>query len=138
MQHFSTSTSVKCQPGKVKQRHAAPPLNLEIYQVGICRILYSGKNDPKIDADFDRVEEGAVEFAKAFEGNLASLSGDALAAGHFQTFEDAGEVMGGIMSYSYLLYAGNMTAEGVSGFSAKQHRAFEPHFQSHAVLSRWS
>ena len=77
--------------------------------------LYSGKDDPKIDADFVRVEQSAIEFAKNFEGKLASLSGDQLAKA-ISTYEQAGEVMGGIMSFSYLLYAGDMSADGVSGF----------------------
>ncbi|MGB0844063.1 MAG: M3 family oligoendopeptidase [Alphaproteobacteria bacterium] len=77
--------------------------------------FYSSKDDPKIDADFNQSEEAAIAFAAAYEGKLNSLSGDQLAEA-ISKYEQAGEVMGGLMSYAYLLYAGDMTADGVAGF----------------------
>jgi oligoendopeptidase F len=68
--------------------------------------LYAGQDDPKLAADLAAAEAAAKAFEQRHAGRLASLSGDALAAaiGEYERIE---EMLGRIMSYAGLVFAGD-------------------------------
>jgi oligoendopeptidase F len=70
------------------------------------RDLYAGPADPVLEADLVRVEAEARAFAAAYEGKLAALSGDALAAA-IAEYERLEEIQGRIMSFAQLVFAGD-------------------------------
>ncbi len=77
--------------------------------------LYQAPNDPKIAADFKSLTKKAAEFAKAYAGKLAKLSGDqlAIAVADYEKMQDA---LGKIGSYAQLLYASDMAAPANTQF----------------------
>ncbi|MFZ4540387.1 MAG: M3 family oligoendopeptidase [Rickettsiales bacterium] len=70
--------------------------------------LYASPKDPKINADLKSLEKKAANFAKAYAGKLASLSGDQLAIA-LRDYEKMQDTIGRIGSYAQLLYAGDMS-----------------------------
>ena len=66
--------------------------------------LYPGVGSAELRADLEAAERRAVAFAGAFEGRLAELPAEALAAaiGEYQGIE---EIFGRVMSYASLQYA---------------------------------
>lgn len=77
--------------------------------------FYTGKDDPQIDADLKAALLDAKAFRADYEGKLAGLSGDELAEA-IRRVESGSDRMGRIGSYSYLVYAQNMTADGAATF----------------------
>ena len=70
------------------------------------RDLYARPDDPRLLADLARAESDARDFEAARAGQLATLSGDALAEA-IATYERIEEVLGRIMSYAQLLFSGD-------------------------------
>ncbi|MFN6953712.1 MAG: M3 family oligoendopeptidase [Acetobacteraceae bacterium] len=68
--------------------------------------LYAGQEDPRLAADLAEAEARAKAFEQRHAGKLSSLSGDALAEaiGEYERIE---EVLGRIMSYAGLVFAGD-------------------------------
>nr|WP_305123238.1 M3 family oligoendopeptidase [Roseomonas sp. GC11] len=68
--------------------------------------LYAGAEDPRLAADLARAEAEARAFHAAHAGKLPGLSGDALAAA-IAEYERIEEVLGRVMSFASLVFAGD-------------------------------
>src|SRR5258706_7572294 len=77
--------------------------------------LYPGRDSPELARDLAAVEADAGAFRERYEGKLATLPGAAL-GGALATYERLQEVFGRIMSYAYLVYAGDMGDPEVGRF----------------------
>ncbi|MFD2204152.1 M3 family oligoendopeptidase [Kiloniella antarctica] len=77
--------------------------------------LYPSPASSELEADLVKAEKAAIAFNKKYLGKLASLSGDDLNEA-IVTFENTQEIMGKVMSYAYLVYAGNMSDPEVGKF----------------------
>ncbi len=66
--------------------------------------LYAAPTDPRIEADLKSVQERADQFAAAYQGRLAGLSGAELATA-ISAYEALQETPGRIMSYAVLLFS---------------------------------
>src|SRR5215469_16391119 len=71
------------------------------------RDLYPGRDSPELQRELAAVEADAKAFRERCEGKLAMLSGAAL-GGAVADYERLQEIFGRIMSYAYLVYAGDM------------------------------
>jgi oligoendopeptidase F len=77
--------------------------------------LYASPSAPEIEQDLKRAAGEAGAFKRAYEGKLAGLSGaDFLTA--VQKYESLQELMGKVMSYAQLAYAGNMADPELARF----------------------
>ncbi|WP_421782496.1 M3 family oligoendopeptidase [Kiloniella litopenaei] len=77
--------------------------------------LYPAPDSAELENDLVAVEKAAIAFKDQYAGKLSSLDGDALCAA-IESFENTQEIMGKVMSYAYLVYAGNMSDPGVGKF----------------------
>jgi oligoendopeptidase F len=77
--------------------------------------LYPGRDSAELKRDLARTEADAGAFRERYEGKLQSLSGAALGAA-VATYERLQETLGRIMSYAYLVYAGNMEDAEIGRF----------------------
>ena len=77
--------------------------------------LYPGNDSPELNADLDRVAKDAAAFSGSYKGKLSGLSGKALGAA-IAEYEAIDEIMGRIMSYAQLVYAGNVSDPDVGRF----------------------
>jgi oligoendopeptidase F len=77
--------------------------------------LYPGLDSPELKCDLDSVDADANAFRARYEGKLATLSGAALGRA-LATYERLQEVFGRIMSYAYLVYAGDMGDSDIGRF----------------------
>ncbi|MEM8790228.1 MAG: M3 family oligoendopeptidase [Pseudomonadota bacterium] len=68
--------------------------------------LYPAPDSPELRSDLERVEAEIRAFAETYEGKLANLSGDELAAA-IETSEQTSQTLGRIMSYAGLRYYQN-------------------------------
>jgi oligoendopeptidase F len=78
--------------------------------------LYPGPDSPQLSADLAHAEAEARAFAAAHAGKLAGLSGEALAAA-IGAYERIEEVLGRVLSYAQLLFAGDSTDPAIGRFS---------------------
>jgi len=77
--------------------------------------LYAAPDAPELAKDFDAAAASAGDFREKYQGQVAALDGDALAAA-IRDFEALTDLMGRIASYAGLLYAANMADENVAAF----------------------
>lgn len=77
--------------------------------------LYATAQGPEIDADFERAENLSRDFARRYQGKLATLDGDGLGQA-ISEYEDLSEILYKAMSYAQLLYAGNVSDAEVGRF----------------------
>lgn len=77
--------------------------------------LYPSPDSSELEDDLVKVEKAAIAFKEKYAGKLANLSGDDLNDA-IVTFENSQEIMGKVMSYAYLVYAGNMSDPEVGKF----------------------
>ncbi len=70
--------------------------------------LYAGPEAPEVERDLKDASAKATAFRQQYEGKLASLSG-ADFLGAILAYERIQEILGRIMSYAQLLYAGDMS-----------------------------
>src|SRR3954467_3856488 len=82
--------------------------------------LYPAMDAPEIKRDLDRGETECIEFEKAYKGRLAEIAA-APDAGRVlgeavRRYEAIEDVLGRIMSYAGLLYAGNTTDPAIAKF----------------------
>ena len=73
--------------------------------------LYAGPDAPEVSRDFRRAEEAAQTFAANFRGRVEEIAssprgGDVLAS-MIETYETIEDLLGRLISYAGLLYAGN-------------------------------
>ncbi|MEX1107936.1 MAG: M3 family oligoendopeptidase [Dongiaceae bacterium] len=87
---------------------AAPAEIADALPVWDLKDLYPGMESPELRQDLERAQKEAAVFRGRYEGKLAALDGDALAAAVSQ-YEQMQERLGRIMSYAQLVYAQNMT-----------------------------
>ena len=77
--------------------------------------LYPAPESPAVEADFAWAEQTARAFAAAHQGKLATMPGSALAAA-IAEYERIEEVLGRLMSYAQLLFAGDSTNAEIGRF----------------------
>ncbi|MGB0498074.1 MAG: M3 family oligoendopeptidase [Rubricella sp.] len=65
--------------------------------------LYTGEDDPALEADFTRLDELTASFARDFEGKIAQAGATALADA-ITRYEEIDLIMGRVMSYAGLRY----------------------------------
>jgi oligoendopeptidase F len=94
---------------------ATPDPELGVLPVWDLTDLYPGNDSPELNADLDRVAKDAAAFADRYKGKLAGLSGKALGAA-IADFEAIDEIMGRVMSYAQLVYAGNVSDPAIGRF----------------------
>jgi oligoendopeptidase F len=101
------SASADSAPAEAAKLGALPNWNLAD--------LYTSPSAPEIEQDLKRAASEAGEFKRAYEGKLAGLSGaDFLRA--VQQYESLQELMGKLMSYAQLAYAGDMADAELARF----------------------
>ena len=77
--------------------------------------LYPGTDSPQIGADLDVAERDAADFATRYSGQLSGLSGVDLAA-CLVAYERIEEILGRVMSYAQLQFAGDSTNAAIGQF----------------------
>ncbi len=85
----------------------AAPQNLGALPEWDLADLYPGRDSAALKSELERSARDAAAFRERFEGKLAGLSGAALGAA-VADYEQLQERLGRIMSYAYLVYAGDM------------------------------
>lgn len=78
--------------------------------------LYTGLNAPEIEADLDQSASDAQAFEARYTGKLNTLDGDALATA-IVAYEAIEERLGKLMSFTSLLYAGDLSDPEISRFN---------------------
>src|SRR3954464_7773581 len=69
--------------------------------------LYRSPTAPEIEQDLKHAAAAAGDFRKAYEGKLAGLSAETFLKA-IREYETIQELLGKLMSYAQLVYAGNM------------------------------
>ncbi len=77
--------------------------------------LYPGRESTELKTDLASAADDARVFQEEFKGKLGALDGDALGAS-IARYEEIEEVLGRIMSYAYLVYAGDMADPEIGKF----------------------
>jgi oligoendopeptidase F len=77
--------------------------------------LYPSIDSPLITADLDKADQSAAAFAKRYAGTLAGLPGPALAEA-ISEYQRIEEVLGRVMSYAQLQFAGDGTNGAIGQF----------------------
>src|SRR6266404_9857205 len=77
--------------------------------------LYPGRDSEELKRDLAASESAAAALRERYEGKLATLSGAAL-GGAVASYERLQETLGRIMSYAYLVYAGDMSNSEIGRF----------------------
>ena len=77
--------------------------------------LYPGRDSPELKQALEGSDGDAKAFRKRYEHQLASLSGAAL-AGAIGAYERLQETLGRVMSFAYLVYAGDMEDAEIGRF----------------------
>ncbi len=77
--------------------------------------LYPGMESPQLAADLDRAEGQARDFATLYAGKLAAIPAAQLAEA-IEGYERIEEILGRVMSYAQLLFAGDSTDARIGRF----------------------
>jgi oligoendopeptidase F len=77
--------------------------------------LYKNPTAPEIEQDLKRAAAAAADFRKAYEGKLAAIDGAAFLKA-IEEYETIQELLGKLMSYAQLVYAGNMADPELARF----------------------
>ena len=77
--------------------------------------LYPGLDSAELKRDLEQVAERAALLERHYKGRIAALGGDDLAAAIIE-FEKLQDLIGRMMSYASLAYAGDMADPKVAGF----------------------
>ncbi len=77
--------------------------------------LYPGPDSPELAGDLERCEADAKAFRARHEGQVAAMSGTDLGRA-IAAYETMDEVLGRVMSYAHLLYAGDMSDPEIGRF----------------------
>ncbi len=77
--------------------------------------LYPGTESAELAGDLDRAEADSKAFNTTYAGKIGDLDDAALGAA-IAEYERIQETLGRVMSYAYLVYAGNMTDPAVAKF----------------------
>jgi len=102
-------------------RHAAPP-DAAVSQQAVEELptwdlgdLYPEPDSPAVEADLTMAEQAARAFAAAHQHKLGAMSGRVL-AGAIAEYERIEELLGRLMSYAQLLFAGDSTNADIGRF----------------------
>jgi oligoendopeptidase F len=102
-------------------RHAAPA-DAAVSQQAVEELptwdlgdLYPGPDSPAVEADLTMAEQAARAFAAAHQHKLGAMSGPVL-AGAIAEYERIEELLGRLMSYAQLLFAGDSTNAEIGRF----------------------
>ena len=77
--------------------------------------LYPATDSAELEADLDRAANASRAFSDRYKGKLAGLWGDVLGKA-IAEYEAIDEIMGRIMSYAQLVYAGNVSDPEIGQF----------------------
>ncbi|GLQ06510.1 M3 family oligoendopeptidase [Sneathiella chinensis] len=77
--------------------------------------LYPSRTSAELKDDLRKVADGAKAFAEKYKGRVTELDGAGLGTA-IAEYEELEEVMGRIMSYAYLVYAGDMSDPDIGKF----------------------
>ncbi len=91
--------------------------------------FYSSTKDKQITTDLNQIEKLAQAFNKKFAGKIAKLSGKQL-ADSVKEYEKISEIIGKISSYSYLVYASDLSNQNNISFfqnTSEKLNSFESH-----------
>ena len=99
--------STAAAPEKTKELGSLPEWDLSD--------LYPNRDSPALKSALDAAAADATAFAGRYQGNLASLSGEAL-GGAIKEYERLRETLERVMSYASLVYAGDMSDAEVGRF----------------------
>jgi oligoendopeptidase F len=77
--------------------------------------LYAGMDSPQLTADLDRAERQARDFATSYAGKLTSIPAADLAEA-IGEYERVEEILGRVMAYAQLLFAGDSTDPAIGRF----------------------
>ncbi len=77
--------------------------------------LYAGMDSPQLTADLDRAERQARDFTTSYAGKLTSISAAELAEA-IGEYERVEEILGRVMAYAQLLFAGDSTDPAIGRF----------------------
>jgi oligoendopeptidase F len=77
--------------------------------------LYPGRDSSELKRDLERSEADAVGFRERYQGKLAGLGGAALGEA-VAAYERLQETLARVMSYAYLVYAGDMSDPEIGRF----------------------
>ncbi|WP_169569814.1 M3 family oligoendopeptidase [Sneathiella limimaris] len=77
--------------------------------------LYPSRNSPELESDLTSAAEEAKAFAADYQGKLSNLDADAFLEA-LKAYEELEEKLGRIMSFAYLVYAGDMTDPDIGKF----------------------
>jgi oligoendopeptidase F len=77
--------------------------------------LYAAPDAPEVDADFARADQRARAFAAAYTGKLAAAPGATLAAA-IGEYEQIEEILGRLLSFAQLLFAGDSASSVIGRF----------------------
>ena len=84
--------------------------------------LYPGPDSEALSKDIHKLAEDAKAFREQYAGRIVGLDGTDLGRA-IQAYERMDEIMGRIMSYAYLVYAGDMSsAENGRFFQSMQEK----------------
>ncbi len=77
--------------------------------------LYPGADSPELTRDLERCEADAKAFRDRYAGKVADLSGSELGRA-IAAYEAMDEILGRVMSFAHLMYAGDMSDPNVGKF----------------------
>lgn len=77
--------------------------------------FYSSIKDKKITSDLQNAKKLTLEFAKKYEGSLLKLDGEKLFLA-IKKYEEISEIIGKVGSYSYLIYASDLSNQAFVAF----------------------
>ncbi|MFT6556524.1 M3 family oligoendopeptidase [Sneathiella sp.] len=77
--------------------------------------LYPSRKSPELEEDIQNSKETAKQFSATYKGKLNDLDGKGLASA-IGEYENLQEVLGRVMSYAYLVYAGDMSDPDIGKF----------------------
>jgi len=77
--------------------------------------LYPATDSAELETDLNRAATASRAFSDRYKGRLSGLAGDALGAA-IAEYEAIDEIMGRVMSYAQLVYAGNVSDPEVGRF----------------------
>ena len=77
--------------------------------------LYPAPDSRELESDLDRAATESRAFSSRYKGKLAGLAGAALGAA-IAEYEGIDEIMGRVMSYAQLVYAGNVSDPEIGRF----------------------
>ena len=77
--------------------------------------LYPATDSAELETDLNRAATASRAFSDRYKGRLSGLAGDALGAA-IAEYEAIDEIMGRVMSYAQLVYAGNVSDPEIGRF----------------------